>query len=121
MYKLIHFISAIIRQLFLPNPYSNIINNPSYADVFNIFIGGAILGLLAYLLTGCGYTKKVDSPAFGSFGYLISYIYLTFLITGLGYVISNVVWVIVLFLIIYLISCIVVFCIFKKDRLLYKY
>ena len=43
MYKIIHLISGLIRQFVLPNPYINIIGNETYADLFNIFIGGTIL------------------------------------------------------------------------------
>lgn len=116
MYKFIHLISALIRQFVLPNPYINIIGNEVYADLFNIFIGGTILHFCAYILTGCGYTRRVDDPAFGSFGYLISYCYVTALITALGYFISNITVFIIVFIVLYTVSCILVGYIFNRNR-----
>lgn len=114
MYKLIHFISAIVRY-FLPNPYVHWFSNESLAEAFNIIIGGAILGLLSYLLTGCGYTKGVDDPAEGSAGYLISYIVLTTIITLIGKFIINIKLAIIVFVIIYILLCIFVNKIFKGS------
>ena len=47
MYSIISLISAWIRQFYLPNPFATILN-PSYADIFNILVGGAILHFLSY-------------------------------------------------------------------------
>lgn len=116
MYKLIHLVSAIIRQFVLPNPYINIIGNEVYADLFNIFVGGTILHFCAYILTGCGYTSGINDPASGSFGYLISYCYITALITTLGYFISNINVFIIVFVIIYIVSCVLVSLIFNRSR-----
>lgn len=115
MYKFIHIISALIRQFVLPNPYVNIIGNEAYADLFNIFIGGTILHICAYLLTRCGYVSGVDSPAAGSFGYLVSYCYVTILITVLGRFVSDVILFVIVFMILYIISCIIVRYIFDKG------
>lgn len=118
MYKVIHLISAIIRQLVLPNPYSSIIKNTAYSEFFNIFVGGTIIHMLAYILTGCGYIKGVDSPSSGSLGYLISYVYLTFLITGFGYIFNSIVWFVISVLVVYVISCIAVGYIFNRNRII---
>lgn len=115
MYKFIHLISALIRQFVLPNPYVNIIGNKLYADLFNIFIGGTILHYLAFFLTGCGYTKSINDAAAGSAGYFVSYCYLTGLITLLGYLISNITIFIIIFITLYVISCIVVNKLFNKS------
>ena len=115
MYKFIHFISAFVRQFLLPNPYINIIGNEGYAELFNIIIGGVILHYLSFILTGCGYTKGIDSSTVGSAGYLFSYCYLTIVITALGYFISNVSIFIINFIIIYIVSCIIVNKIFSKS------
>lgn len=114
MYKAIHLISAIIRY-FLPNPYINWFSDKNLADGFNILIGGAILGTLSYLLTKCGYTKGVDDPASGSAGYLISYCYLTALITLLGKFVINIKLAIFVFGLLYIISCIIVFKVFRRQ------
>ena len=112
MYKFIHLISELIRQFVLPNPYINIIDSEVYADLFNIFIGGTILHFCTYILTGCGYTKGVNDPSSGSFGYLISYCYVTALITILGYLISN----ITVFIILYIASFILIGDILNRSR-----
>lgn len=115
MYKFINMISVLIRQFVLPNPYINIIGNDTYADLFNIIIGGAILHFCAYKLTGCGYTRGIDNPVSGSFGYLISYCYVTVLITTLGFFISNMTVFIIVFIILYIVSCILVGHIFNRN------
>ena len=68
MYGIIALISAWIRQFYLPNPFVNIID-PLYADLFNIIIGGFIIHILAYYITGCIY-EKGSSPGLGSFLYV---------------------------------------------------
>ena len=52
VYHIIHVISALIRKFLLPNPFSNFFSNQAYADLFNIVIGGAILNIMAYIMTG---------------------------------------------------------------------
>ena len=116
MYKFIHLVSAIIRQFVLPNPYTNIIGNEVYVDLFNIFIGGTILHFCTYILTGCGYTRGINDSASGSFGYLISYCYITALITALGYFISNITVFIIVFVVLYIVSCVLVALTFNRSR-----
>ena len=48
MYKFVHFISALIRQFLLPNPYIHFFRMEGYAELFNVFIGGIILWKLSY-------------------------------------------------------------------------
>lgn len=115
MYKFIYLISALIRQFVLPNPYINIIGSEVYADLFNIFIGSTILHFCAYILIGYGYIKGADDPASGSFGYLISYCYVTALITTLGYLISNITVFIIMLIVLYIVSCILVGHIFNRS------
>ena len=115
MYKLIHLISAIIRQFLLPNPYINLFNNEMYADLFNIVIGGLILWKLSYWLTGVGYKKGVDNPAGGSLEYLFSYCHLTMTITVLGSLINSIKVFIIIFIIVYILSMIMVNKTFNKN------
>lgn len=117
MYKFIHLISALIRQFLLPNPYINIIGNETYADLFNIVIGGTIIHIFAFILTGCGYQRGIDDPASGSFGYLISYCYITIIITLLGFLISNFVIFIIVYLVVYIASCILVVIVFNHNTI----
>lgn len=116
MYKFIYLISELIRQFVLPNPYINIIDSEVYADLFNIFIGGTILHFCTYILTGCGYTKGVNDPSSESFGYLISYCYVTALITILGYLISNITVFIIMFIVLYIASFILIGDILNRSR-----
>ena len=115
MYKFIHLISALIRQFLIPNPYINIIGNKGYADLFNIIIGGTIIHIFAFILTGCGYQSWIADPASGSFGYLISYCYITAIITLLGLLISNFTIFIIVYLVVYIASCILVGIVFNHN------
>ena len=105
MYVIVALISALIRQFLLPNPFSNLFANQTYADLFNIFIGGAILHILAFVLTGCIYDKG-SAPSVGSFLYLFNYV----VIIGLMLLITRfikIIWLAVaIFLILYIIVCI---------------
>ena len=115
MYNIIHIISAIIRY-FLPNPYINWLGDKNIADGFNLVVGGIILWRLSYLMTKCVYSKGIDDPAVGSTWYLINYCYLTVVITLVGKFIANLKVAGIVFLIIYLISCIIELIFFRKKR-----
>lgn len=117
MYEFIHLISALIRQFLLPNPYINIIGNETYADLFNIVIGGTINHIFAFILTGCGYKRGIDDPASGSFRYLISYCYITVIITLLGLLISNFIIFVIVYLVVYIASCILVGIVFNHNTI----
>ncbi len=117
MYRFVHLISALIRQFVLPNPYINIIGNKVYADLFNIIIGGTIIHILAFILTGCGYHSGIDDPAAGSLGYLISYCYITAIITLVGYFISNLILFVIVFLICYVFSCVCVSWVSNRNTI----
>ena len=117
MYKIVALISVIIRNYYLPNPYITWMPDPTYADVFNMLVGGIILHITSWLLCKCAYYKGIDDPAKGSFGYLISYILLTFIITMLGKLGINYKIEIALFVVIYLFLCIITTNIFKKVKM----
>ena len=114
MFKIMHAISALVRQFLLPNPYASWFETEIYADLFNIVIGGVILHMLAYSLTGVAYTKGVDSPTAGSVGYLISYCYLTLIIILVGKLIVNIKMAIIIFTVIYVISILIVSKLFSR-------
>lgn len=113
MYGIIALISAWIRQLYLPNPFVNIIDS-SYADLFNTIIGGTILHILAFALTRCIYDKG-SAPFIGSILYLFNYA----IIIGLMLLITKfikIIWLaIVVFFIIYLVFCMLL-SIFKSKQ-----
>lgn len=117
MYSIIAFISAIIRNYYLPNPYITWMPNQALADLFNIVIGGLILHKTSFWLSGCSYNKGIDDPAKGSFGYLVSYIFLTFIITMIGKLGINYKIEIAIFVFIYLSLCIATSNLFRKDRI----
>lgn len=116
MYKIVYLISLFIRTFLLPNPYINLIGNETFAELFNIFIGGLILHKLAYWFTGNIYRKSIDDPSVGSFFYLISYVVITFIFSFLGLFISNFVLFIIVFLILYLLACIITSKLFDRNE-----
>lgn len=101
MYSFINVLSVFIRQFIMPNPYTNIINNQTYADLFNILIGGTILHISSYTLVGAIYRKGVDFPSTGSLLYLVFYIIFTLLITYVTYFIGSIKISIIVILCIY--------------------
>lgn len=116
MYKIIALISILVRSK-LPNPYMHWISHPLYSDLFNIVIGGVILHVTAFILSGCSYYKGIDDPAKGSFGYLISYIVLTCIISMIGKLEVNYKIGIAIFMIIYFMLCLLVSNIFRKTEI----
>ena len=88
MYHIIHVISALIRQFLLPNPFSSFFSNQAYADLFNIVIGGAILHIMSYVMTGMVYEKN-SAPGLGSFLYLFNYCLITAIILLITWLIHN--------------------------------
>lgn len=82
MYSIISLISAWIIQFYLPNPFATILN-PSYADIFNILVGGAILHFLSYGMTSI-YYERGSMPVVGSISYLFWYVINTFIFIGIG-------------------------------------
>lgn len=82
MYSIISLISALVRQFYLPNPFATILN-PSYADIFNILVGGAILHFLSYGMTSIYYERE-SMPVVGSISYLFWYAINTFIFIGIG-------------------------------------
>lgn len=116
MYQFVAIISAIIRY-YLPNPYLSWITNQVYADLFNIIVGGLVLHKLSFWLSGCSYYKGINDPSKGSFGYLTSYILLTFIITIIGKLEINYKMEIVIFALIYLLLCILTSKLFRNEKI----
>ncbi|EGT3617545.1 hypothetical protein FHH43_15165 [Clostridium perfringens] len=80
MYKLIAFISIVLRQYILPNPVMElskvILSNTrigsaysSIADLTNLFIGG-VISSISYIMVGWVY-KRGEAPAMGSVFFFI--------------------------------------------------
>ena len=92
--------SYLVRQFCFPNPFSNIVKDPNTATVVNWICGGIFIPL-AYILTGTWY--KGGAKAVGSFGFFINYA----ILTGLLLFITNLYLVASLFILGYVILCIV--------------
>ncbi len=85
LYNIVAAISFIIRQFFLPNPFSG-----DYAILLNWVVGIAITAL-AYFLVGQVY-EKGSMPWFGSLLFLICYS----ILTGLLYLLVSWWWIILI-------------------------
>ena len=105
MYGIVSILGSILRQLYLPNPFINVFDNLSIADLFNLIIGGAIISFLSYFLTGCIY-EKGEAPAIGSFLYTFNYALITFSFYGISLLIKNVIVAVIVYLTLYIIVCI---------------
>ena len=100
MYYIVALISVVIRQYYLPNPYVAFVD-PGIATLFNIVIGGFILHVISFTITGIYYSRG-DAPVIGSLSYLIWYCINTAIIIFVGTNVNNMYLAIVLLLIIYI-------------------
>lgn len=113
MYSIVSFVSLIVRQFLLPNPYLNYFPDKNIAELFNIIAGGAILHFLSFWITGIYYSKG-DAPTLGSISYLFWYIINTAIITLAGCLIKNIYLLIFSLIVIYLIIVIIIIKISNK-------
>lgn len=97
---LVSIVSYLIRQFCFLNPFTNIVKDPNTATIVNLICGGIFIPL-AYTLTGTWY--KGGAKAVGSFGFFINYA----ILTGLFLFITNLYLVASLFILGYVILCIV--------------
>ena len=82
MYKIIAFISVIIRQFALPNPFESLdgvfsipffdVNFPIHAFYIN-WVAEPILHVITFNIVGIYYSRSDHFPAVGSFLYLLFY------------------------------------------------
>ena len=101
---LVSTMSYLIRQFVLPNPFENIFPNPGSAEVVNWIFGGIFIPL-AFLLTGTWYVSGCDEKWIGSLGFLVNYCLLTGLLLLISKFISNMYWVVGIFIFLYIILC----------------
>lgn len=97
-------ISYFIRQFLLPNPFSNLFESGT-AELVNYFFGSMLVGL-AYILTGMWYFSKKGEYWKGSLGFFINFSLLTGLILFISEFITNIYWVIGIFVFSYIFLCI---------------
>lgn len=104
MYGIVSIIGSIFRQIYLPNPFVNVFATQGIADLFNLVVGGAIIGCLSYLLTGCIY-ESGEAPAVGSILYTFNFALITFSFYGISLLIKNIIIAAIVFFILYIIVC----------------
>ena len=105
MYKIVKYLSFLIRQFFLPNPFINIFNATT-AEIINIMVGGIFIPL-AYILTGTWYISSKETAWIGSIGFLINYAILTFLLLLISRLIENMYLMIIVYVVAYVLLCII--------------
>lgn len=96
--------SYLVRQLCFHNPFSNLFEDSNIAIIFNLICGGIFIPL-AYFLTNMCYSG--GAKAIGSFVFFINYAILTGLFLLITKFITNLYLVAFLFIIVYVILCIV--------------
>ena len=114
MYHIIHVISAFIRQFYLPNPFSNLFSNQVYTDLFNILIGGFILHIMAYFMTGMVYEKN-SAPGVGSFLYLFNYCLITGIILLITWLVKEL-WISIIICIALYIALLIILNKIRNNR-----
>ena len=102
--SLISIISYFVRQLYFPNPFTNLIKDSSMAEVTNWICGGLFV-FLAYKLTGTWYDG--DERAVGSIGFFINFAILTGLFLLITKFFTNYYLIAFVFFTLYIILCIV--------------
>lgn len=101
------FISAIsylARQFILPNPFENIFENQGYAEIANWIFGGIFVPF-AFLLTRTWYVSGINEKWEGSLGFFVNYCILTGLLLLISKFISDIYWIIGIFVVVYIILC----------------
>ena len=111
---IVSIVSYLIRQFCFPNPFTNIVKDPNTATIVNLICGGIFIPL-AYTLTGIWY--KGGAKAVGSFGFFINYAILTGLFLLITKFITNLYLVASLFILGYVILCIVESKLFGEKNL----
>lgn len=104
MYRIVSILGSILRQIYLPNPFVNVFATQGIADLFNLVVGGAIIGFLSYLLTGCIY-ESGEAPVVGSIIYTFNFALITFSFYGISLLIKNIIIAAIVFFILYIIVC----------------
>ena len=105
MYGIVSIIGGILRQVYLPNPFVNIFASQGIADLFNLVVGGVIIGGLSYFLTGCVY-ERGEAPAVGSFLYTFNYALITFSFYGISLIIKNIIRATIVYIFLHIVVCI---------------
>jgi hypothetical protein len=113
VYSIVSLISAWVRQFYLPNPFATILD-PSYATIFNILVGGAILHILSYGITSI-YYRRGSNYVLGCISYLFWYVINTFIFIGVGLIIHTLSMYVLSLIVIYVLLTILIGYIFHNS------
>lgn len=105
MYKLIRIASYLVRQIFFPNPFSNMFSDVM-AECVN-YIAGGIIVYLAYNLTRTWYISKKGEYWKGSLGFLVNYFILTEGLLVISKYIHNIYIIVIIYIILFIILCLI--------------
>ena len=111
MYKIIKIVSYFIRQLWLPNPFTNMFESGT-AEIVN-WLAGGVLVKLAYWLTGMWYDSEDEFPLIACVGFLFNYTVLNYLLLLISEIVPIFIVVIIIFLIVYVFFCILEYNLFN--------
>lgn len=112
---IISIMSYLIRQFALPNPFENIFPNPGSAELANYIFGGIFVPL-AFLLTRTWYVSGSNEKWEGSLGFFINYCILTGLLILISKFITDIYWIVGIFLIVYIALCIIEGWLLNKHK-----
>lgn len=114
-YTLLACISYFIRQFLLPNPFTNLFE-PGMAELVDSVFGGVLI-TIAYILNGTWYVSKKGDYWKGSLGFLINFFILNTLILFISKFITNLYWILGIFVFIYILLCILEYKLLNKNNI----
>ena len=112
MYSIIKLLSYLLRQFWIPNPFTNLVNDPNIAWFVNLAFESFHI-YFAYLITRVWYDKK--NRIAGSLGFFINYVLLTYIFSVITYFFTNYYIITVLFVLAFFVLCITEKKIFKEK------
>lgn len=116
--EFISIMSYLARQFILPNPFANIFVSPGYAEIANWIFGGIFVPL-SFLLTKTWYVSGINEKWEGSLGFFVNYCMLTGLLLLISKFISNIYWIIGIFVVVYLILCFIEGWLLNKNNFVF--
>lgn len=105
MYGIISFISFIIRQFLLPNPFKNILGT-NWAEIVNLIFGGVFVAM-AYTITGSWYSSRKELRWLGSLGFFINYCLMTGITIVISKFVHNIYIIAGIIIVIFLLLCLI--------------
>ena len=99
-------ISYFVRQFYFPNPFVNVFEDASTAEVFNWMFGGVFIPL-AFLLTRTWYINGPHEKWEGVIGFFVNYFLITTLFLVISKFIADIYWLIGVFVFGYIVLLVV--------------